>query len=137
MGTAESVAHYMAQQLTQAGHHVRLNCAFKADDFSQNAEEVTLICTSNTGMGDLPANIAPLFHHLKCDYPPISNCRYAIVNLGDSSYPNFAQAGYTLNEAMQDLGAKPLCEMLVIDAIYDSDPLEPAADWLPKFREAL
>lgn len=120
-GTALEAAEIASQQLSLKGHEVKLNAQFQAVDLQNAKDEITLICTSNTGMGDLPANITPLLIHLSNDYPNISGASYAIVNLGDSSYPNFAQAGRTLDEALQDLGAQALVEMLVIDALYDDD----------------
>lgn len=130
MGTALAVAQFAAQELQQQGHPSRINPQFRPGDLDDADQELTLLCTSNTGMGDLPANIAPLWTHLGTDYPRLANCRYAIINLGDSSYPNFAQAGHNLDFAMRDLGAIPVCDMLIIDAIYDDDPLAAAQNWL-------
>ena len=98
MGTALEVAQAVAQSLRSAGHETRLNPAFSKGQLEQNPAEIILIVTSNTGMGDLPMNIAPLYAHLKNDYPRIAGRRYGVINLGDSSYPNFAQAGKTLDE---------------------------------------
>lgn len=136
MGNAARVAQHIAEQLSEYGHEVKVNTQVTPDALN-NGNEFLLICTSNTGMGDPPANIAPLLVHLQNDCPNIAGRRYAIVNLGDSSYPNFAQAGKTFDEAFTDLGAVRALEPLIIDAIYDDDPLEPTADWLPKLQECL
>lgn len=137
MGTALEVAQYAHQHLTSRGHKCRLNTNFSAGELAQATQEITLVCTSNTGMGDLPANIAPLLSHLSSDYPNIAGAKFAVINLGDSSYPNFAQAGNTLHEALLDLGATPINQMLVIDAIYDDDPIEPLKTWLPTLEAQL
>lgn len=136
-GNALEAAQITADYLTAKGHEVRVNPQFNAGDLHNMEQEFTIICTSNTGMGDLPANIAPLSAHLATDYPKIAGCKYGVINLGDSSYPNFAQAGRTLDEQLLDLGAAPLIDMLIIDAIYDDDLTEALRPWLEKLADCL
>lgn len=136
MGTAQHVAEQAATALTAAGHGVEINTHFRAGELP-TGNEVLLICTSNTGMGDLPANIAPLLLHLTNDYPRIAGQRFAIITLGDSSYPNFAQAGHTLVAALEDLGAVALQDMLVVDAIYDDQPWDKVQPWLQSLEQSL
>lgn len=137
MGTALDVAQAVAALLTAKGHRVQVNESFQAGDLTRNPDELWLICTSNTGMGDLPANIAPLHLHLVRDCPAIAGRRYGLINLGDSSYPDFAQAGRTLDEALADLGAQRIDEPLVIDAIYDDDPEAVAVEWAERWSHHL
>lgn len=137
MGTALEVAQAVQQAFHQAGHQVRVNADFRKGQLEDNPEEVILICTSNTGMGDLPLNIAPLYEHLKIDFPRIAGRRYGVINLGDSSYPNFAQAGKTLDDAMADLGAQRIGEPLVLDAIYNDDPGAEARTWAENWCQQL
>jgi MioC protein len=129
MGTALEVAQAVQQIFSAAGHDVRVNADFRKGQLDENPAEVILICTSNTGMGDLPLNVVPFYEHLKNDFPRIAGRRYGVINLGDSSYPNFAQAGKTLDEAMADLGAQRIGEPLVLDAIYSDDPAAEACTW--------
>lgn len=129
MGTALEVAQAVQQIFSAAGHDVRVNADFRKGQLDENPAEVILICTSNTGMGDLPLNVVPFYEHLKNDFPRIAGRRYGVINLGDSSYPNFAQAGKTLDEAMAELGAQRIGEPLVLDAIYSDDPATEARNW--------
>lgn len=135
MGQAEAVAAAMAAELQQLGFKVRVNLAFNKGDWAQ--DELLLVCTSNTGMGNLPANIAPFYAHLVNDYPAIAGRRYGVVNLGDSSYPDFAQAGRTLDEALADLGAVRVGEPLVMDAVYTEDYPGDARAWARGWGAAL
>lgn len=137
MGTALEVAQALEKTLTTHGHLVRVNPSFAAGQLDENPAEAILICTSNTGMGDLPMNIAPFYQHLKNDFPRIAGRRYGVINLGDSSYPNFAQAGKTLDETMADLGAQRIGEPLVIDAIYSDDPIAEARRWAEDWSKQL
>lgn len=136
MGTALEVAQNMEQALIALDHQVQINPQFRKDHLSDPLE-VLLICTSNTGMGDLPMNIIPFYQHLTNDYPRLVGRRYGVVNLGDSSYPNFAQAGKTLDDALADLGAERIGEPLVLDAIYDNDPVTTARDWVQRWSALL
>lgn len=129
MGTALEVAETVKQTLEGMGHSIRINPQFVAGQLTDTDDEVFIVCTSNTGMGDLPANIAPLHAHLTNDFPNIAGKQFGLINLGDSSYPNFAQAGQTLENALVDIGAQRLGDPLVLDAIYVSDYDDEAQDW--------
>ncbi len=137
MGTALEVAEAVAATLEGCGHQPRVNSEFQAGQLSEDADEVLLICTSNTGMGDLPANILPFYVHLLNDLPPIAGRRYGVITLGDSSYPDFAQAGTTLDEALADLGANRIGDPLVLDAIMTTDPVEDACNWAMQWESQL
>ena len=137
MGTAQEVAQTLQQTLSVRGHLVRLNTQFRKGHLDTNANEILLICTSNTGMGDLPANIMPFYEYLKNDFPKLAGRRYGLVSLGDSSYPNFAQAGKTLDEAMADLGAQRIGAPLLLDAIYVDNYSNPARDWAAEWSQLI
>ncbi len=137
MGTALDVAKTIEAVLEGCGHIISLNTSFQPADLNENNNEMLIVCTSNTGMGDPPENIAPLLAHLKNNCPDIYGRPYAIINLGDSSYPNFAQAGQSIEEALLDLGAKQVINSLVIDAMEEEDNEEVAAAWATKLNSAL
>lgn len=137
MGTAAEVARTALQTLEAKGHEVSLTLDYQPGVWQEN--ETLLVCTSNTGMGDLPANIEPLLTHLTQNPPRVPGWRYGIINLGDSSYPNFAQAGRTLDEALSDIGALRLGEPLVLDAILltDTDYPEETRAWITNWSDLL
>ncbi|MEM1190150.1 MAG: flavodoxin domain-containing protein [Pseudomonadota bacterium] len=129
MGTSEGVAHFLARELTDKFQpEVSLNA--DVNDLTRDPDELLLFCTSNTGCGDLPDNIMPLYLKLLSEPPNIAGRRYALINLGDSTYPTFGEAGMTLNAALEDIGAVPIAEPLVIDASVDRYPQKIALDWL-------
>jgi MioC protein len=137
MGTALEVAEAVAATLEGCGHHLRVNSQFQAGQLSADSDEVLLICTSNTGMGDLPANILPFYVHLLSDFPAIAGRRYGLITLGDSSYPDFARAGATLDEALADLAASRVGEPLVLDALMTTDHAEDACNWAMQWEQEL
>ena len=133
MGTALKIAEYCSILLVN--HTVRINSAFRPGQLNPN--EILLVCTSNTGVGDLPHNILPLLVHLTNDYPAIAGLRYGIINIGDSSYPSFAQAGQKIDEALIDIGAVRVGEPLVIDNQENDDPKELTRQWLKTWESYL
>lgn len=137
MGTALEVGQVLQQTLISCDHCVGLNPAFQKGQLDTNLDEILLICTSNTGMGDLPMNIVPFYEHLKNDYPRIAGKRYGLVNLGDSSYPNFAHAGKTLDDALTDLGALRIGDPLILDAICVNDHAAEARLWARDWNRML
>lgn len=118
MGTAQEVAEIFADEVSKLNHTAEINANFKVGDLTPVLENdaILIVCSSNTGMGDLPENIFGFYQHLTNDFPRIADKHFAQINLGDSSYPNFGQAGQTLADALSDIGAKPILPMLTFDA---------------------
>ncbi len=137
MGTAQGTAEALADHLLALGHIAEVNSDAKATDLTRDEQEILLICTSNTGMGDLPANIAPLNAQLRSEHPRIAGRKYGLITLGDSCYPNFAQAGHTLDEAMLDLGAERIGETLILDACCIDDYHQEAIRWINDWLQQL
>lgn len=130
MGTATHMAQTIQSELQHHGLSTRLDLAFTPQESALAQDEVLIVCTSNTGMGDLPENIRPFHTYLSNSYPAIAGKPFAIINLGDSSYPNFAQAGQTIYDALCDLGATPFGDTLVMDALSDENYDDAAKSWV-------
>lgn len=136
-GGAEEVAEIVREELSKLGHEVSLNTYARAEDLARDPEEIILLCHSNTGSGDLPDNIQPLYLHLTRDYPRIAGRRYGVVNLGDSSYMTFNDAGKMLDAAFEDLGAQRIGEPLVLDASSGDDAATLAREWAQNWAQLL
>lgn len=132
MGTAESVARNAAAILSGSGHTVVLHERFDKKAIQNN--DVLLVCTSSTGMGDLPQNIIPFFQYLLSPPIDMSKIRYGMISLGDSSYPNFAEAGKVIDEQLQEVGAVRLGDVLVMDDILVDDHEEESTPWLTEWQ---
>jgi MioC protein len=130
MGTAETVASDIKDHLESQNIGCIVNPLPELDDLLNHPTDTFLICTSNTGAGELPGSIQPLYLSLVRDLPPIAGYRYGLINLGDSSYATFAEAGEAIDHAMSELGAHRLGEPLVLDASSGDDPTELALQWL-------
>jgi len=136
-GAAEQVAEIAAEKLREHGHQVTLNTYARAQDLTRDADEILLLCHSNTGSGELPDNILPIYLHLTRDYPRIAGKRYGVINLADSSYSTFNEAGQMLDAAFADLGAVRIGEPLVIDACVGDDADAMTREWVNEWTKLL
>jgi len=136
-GAAEQVAEIAAEKLRERGHEVSLNTYARPADLTRDANEVLLLCHSNTGSGELPDNIQPIYLHITRDYPRIAGKRYGVINLADSSYTSFNEAGRMLDAAFADLGAVRVGEPLVIDACIGDDADGMTKDWIDEWVQLL
>lgn len=132
-GGAESVADIAAEKLRELNHTVSINTYAQPQDLVRDPNEILLLCHSNTGSGDLPDNILPIYLHITRDYPRLAGKRYGVINLGDSSYTTFNEAGRMLDAAFADLGAQRIGEPLVLDACVGDDPETLVADWIKEW----
>lgn len=123
--TANAVAHVLRHQ----GHQVRVNDAPSVADLMQDQDEVLLVCSSTTGEGELPPELYPLFYALDAQSVDLKGRRYGVIALGDSGYRHFAQAGYLLENALYQSGAKRVGDICALDARrVENHPLA-AAQW--------
>jgi MioC protein len=136
-GRAEQIAEIAAACLRELGHEVSLNTYARPEDLVCNADEVLLLCHSNTGAGELPDNIEPIYLHLTRDYPRIAGKRYGVINLADSSYNTFNEAGRMLDAAFADIGAVRVGEPLVLDACSGENPETQTREWVESWGPLL
>lgn len=135
-GTARALAAFIAEQLGDQ-HEVSVNQAAKVEDLVRDEQEILLFCTSNTGLGELPGNLAPLYSGLRREPPRIAGRRFGFINLADSTYPTFAEGGEMLEKALRDIGAERVGEALVVDGSVDVNPMDPVEPWLAQWRTLL
>jgi MioC protein len=96
---------------------------------------VFLLCTSTTGVGDVPDNAQALYLSLDAQAKYLGHVRYGLIALGDSSYgDSFYGGGRRFDERLQDLGAKRLGDICVLDA---SDTMQPEEDAIAWFQQWL
>jgi MioC protein len=132
-GTALGVAQCLSARLAQLGHPCRL-------ELQGNMPEpggLWLVCSSNTGMGDIPENLLPFYDALRHQGMYLPGQAYALVNLGDSAYASFGLAGARLVEALEDIGCQALAPMLTLDALYAENPETQALAWLSGWEDRL
>ena len=120
----------MQCSLRQAGHEVLRPADASVDDLVDESLEYLFVCTSSTGNGDVPDNLAGFHVALTTQFPRITHLRYAVVALGDSSYDTFCGGGLAIDHALMELGATQLAEPLKIDALDTTEPELLGAPWV-------
>lgn len=131
-GTAQAVAEYIQKEFS-AEYSIELNDSANSEHITRDEDELLLFCTSNTGAGDLPDNILPLYIELTHLFPKIAGRKYALINLGDSSFATYGAAGQALDHALKELGAQPVTESLLVDACEEAHPRKAAVEWAKNF----
>ncbi|MBY4676667.1 flavodoxin [Marinobacterium arenosum] len=136
-GNAQQIAEDGALQLQQMGHQVGVLSNPQLEQLVDDELDVILVITSTTGQGELPDNLLPLYTQLQDRFPLIPEARFGVIALGDSGYPDFAEAGRLMADLLRDLQARPVGETLFIDACETPDADEAAADWLASWGRLL
>lgn len=129
-GNSEMVGDCVKDALEALGHEVEL---FKEGGIAEadlGCRELLLLCTSSTGIGDIPQNIEPLFSELAERRPDLSGLRYGLIGLGDRNYKDSFLGGPKKWDALlTELGARRIGERLELDATDHPRPDEDAVAW--------
>ncbi|MBX2824629.1 MAG: flavodoxin domain-containing protein [Gammaproteobacteria bacterium] len=129
-GGAKLVAEELQSALQDLQHTVVLLEQPRGSDLQSDDIDMLLVCTSTTGAGDLPDDLAPLYADLTDAPPNIVGLKYAVIALGDSSYGDtFCGGGLSLDHALKDIGATPVAEPLKLDAMETVTPEDEAVPW--------
>ncbi|PZQ19604.1 MAG: assimilatory sulfite reductase (NADPH) flavoprotein subunit [Rhodanobacter denitrificans] len=108
-GNARRQAEALAGELEQAGLPVRV---LRADAYPLRelpAERLLYLVVSTQGDGDPPDDARAFVEHLSGRRAPrLPQLRYAVLGLGDSSYPKFCAVGTQIDERLAALGAERL-----------------------------
>ncbi|HEU0306055.1 MAG TPA: assimilatory sulfite reductase (NADPH) flavoprotein subunit [Lysobacter sp.] len=137
-GNAKRVAEKLAQQVEAAGLGVRL---LRADAYATRElrnERHLAIVISTQGDGDPPDDARGFFDFITGKRAPqLPDLQYAVLALGDSSYPQFCAIGRRLDERLAELGAKRWLARGEADLDIDSVATPWLANALTATKEAL
>jgi sulfite reductase (NADPH) flavoprotein alpha-component len=128
-GNARRMAEQLAAQSEAAGASVRLLRADAYQTRELKDETQLYIVISTQGEGDPPDDAIGLVEFIRGRRAPkLPHLKYAVLGLGDSSYPQFCEMGRVLDERLAELGATRLFERG--DADLDIDSV--AGPWLER-----
>jgi len=126
-GNAGRVAAQLAQQLEAANVATRLLRADAYPTRTLKDERYLVIVISTQGDGDPPDDARGLVEFIRGKRAPsLAGLHYAVLGLGDSSYPQFCAVGRALDARLAELGATRWIARA--DADLDIDTV--AAPWL-------
>ena len=117
-GNARRVANELTQDIERLGIEVTHLPAgeYKTKKLSQ--EEILILITSTQGEGEPPEEALPLYKYLfAAKAPKLANLQFAVMGLGDSSYPKFCQAAKDFDQRLAELDAQRM--LLRVDADTD------------------
>ncbi|KEF61857.1 uncharacterized protein A1O9_03428 [Exophiala aquamarina CBS 119918] len=101
---------------------------------------LTVFVVATTGQGDFPDNARKFWTSLlrkKLSSTTLVGTEYAVVGLGDSSYPKFNWAARKLDKRLRQLGATPIIESCEADEQGDESTDGAFLAWLPLFRNTV
>ncbi len=117
-GNAKQIAGDLLSFLrVKLGNGVNIKTAdartFKANQLEK--EECILLITSTHGDGEVPESGKKLFEYLEKDDASLKNLSFAVLALGDSSYPLYCKSGIDFSSMLEKSGAKKLIEPFLVD----------------------
>lgn len=139
-GNGEDIAAEVVRRATTEGFAASAVSLADYKPANLKRESLVTFVISTHGEGD-PPDDAELFHEflLSKKAPKLSQLKYSVLALGDSSYVNFCQTGREFDARLAELGAERFEALTECDLDYD----DPAARWtgrviagLPKLLDA-
>lgn len=107
--------------------------AFQYDVAKLEKEEMVLFVMSTQGEGEFPQNAVAFYEKLSASKANLSKVKFAVLGLGDSSYPLFCQAGVLLDEALGNLGAERILPLVKADVDFAQN----VTDWENELKALL
>ncbi len=126
-GNAERLAKKLGALLTEHGHRPTVWAMREVKASHVKKLGIVFVIASTHGEGEPPDNgraLHELLHSTRA--PKLDRVRYAVLSLGDSSYPLFCQTGIDFDQRFAALGAQRLLDRVDCDVDYD----EAAAQWM-------
>ena len=128
MGSAEYVAEQLSDELNNQGIDTQLHDQPVFSDIDQH-NTIWLICTSTYGAGDYPENLINFVDDLT-QTDDLSNLRYSVIALGDTSYDTYNLAGRNIDALLTDKKAIRVAERLELNITDEALPEDTALAWL-------
>lgn len=119
-GTAEYVADEVVELLSEHGLTSSANINIEPSEL--DLKGIWLICTSTHGAGDTPTNLNAFKTILETTPPNLTELKFAVLGLGDSSYDTYCYAANYFSDKLKDLGATELFPVIKADAMSDEMP---------------
>mgnify|MGYP001407782607 FL=1 len=132
-GTQTGTAEELAFDIEKLSKNKGVSCeVFELDDITMDKlKEINklMIVTSTTGDGEVPDNAITFWENLSnLSELNISNLKYGVLALGDSSHYDFCNAGKIIDEKLKELGANRIMDRQECD--FDT---EGSMEWSEKF----
>uniref|UniRef100_A0A8C5WM58 NADPH-dependent diflavin oxidoreductase 1 n=1 Tax=Leptobrachium leishanense TaxID=445787 RepID=A0A8C5WM58_9ANUR len=135
-GTAEDVAERIGREATRRHFTCRVEALDSFGVANLIHESLVVFVCATTGQGDPPDNMKSFWRFIfRRNLPQNSLCRmdYAVVGLGDSSYPKFNFIAKKLHKRLAQLGANPVLPAALGNDQHELGPDAVLDPWLQDF----
>ncbi|KAM6110334.1 LOW QUALITY PROTEIN: NADPH-dependent diflavin oxidoreductase 1 [Pterocles gutturalis] len=132
-GTAEDTAERIGREAKRRHFQCRVEALDSYGVANLINEPLVVFVCATTGQGDPPDNMKMFWRFLfRKNLPPSSLCQldYAVLGLGDSSYPKFNFVAKKLHKRVLQLGGNPLLPVALGDDQHDLGPDAVVDPWL-------
>ncbi len=132
-GNAKKLAATLAAKAKKKGIGSKLVGLdqYRLNDLPKEEWLFTIISTQ--GEGEPPATAKKFYDHLHEADLSLSNLKYGVLALGDTSYPLFCKAGEDVDAQFQKLGATRIVPLQKLDTDYETE----AEDWFADLLRSL
>ena len=133
-GNAEALAKRAANEARKLGFAPAVHdlASYAAEGLL--SERRLLVIASTYGDGDPPDSAKPFWERIRNGTAPtITDLKYAVLALGDSSYPKFCAFGKAVDERLEAMGGKRAHPRLDCDVDFDT----PFAQWIVTALQSL
>ncbi|MEH6451894.1 MAG: assimilatory sulfite reductase (NADPH) flavoprotein subunit [Psychromonas sp.] len=119
-GNSKGVAQQLAQQASDKGINNKLISMADYKIKNIKNESHLIIVASTNGEGEAPDDAIDLHEFLGSKKAPkLTDLKFAVLGLGDSSYEFFCQTGKDFEQRLNNLGATSIVPRLDADVDYD------------------
>lgn len=114
-GNSKKVAIQLLSNFKKNKIQAKAIDVFQYDTAKLDKENLILFVISTQGEGEFPQNALAFYDYLKAANINLNNLSFAVLGLGDTSYPLFCNAGVLLDEVLVEKGAKRLLPLAKAD----------------------
>ncbi len=125
-GNSKKISAKLATALKSKQHKVTLTALDQYAVANLEKENLVFIIMSTHGDGEPPLAAKKFYDHLYSKQHNLASLKYAVLALGDNSYPLFCKAGEDVDERLSQLGAK---QVLPVEKL-DTDFYAPSEAWI-------
>lgn len=134
-GNAKKIASQLLTNFKKNKIQAKSTDIFQLDISKLEKESLVLFIVSTQGEGEFPQNAVSFYEKLKASETNLNNLNFAVLGLGDTSYPLFCNAGVLLDEVLEQKGAKRLLSLTKADVDYAETVTNWEADLQRVFSE--
>lgn len=120
-GNAKSLATKFAGIAKKKGLAVKLSALDQYRLTDLEKEEQLFIVVSTQGEGEPPETARKFYEHIHSQTFALGKTNFAVLALGDSSYPLFCKTGEDIDLQLEKFGAKRVLPLVKCDVDYEED----------------